>query len=659
MNDIELARTVELTLAEDIELANTLVRHPRSTIEPPRQASARGGEALEELRRLGGPAGTKITLLETLGEGGMGVVRVGLQAALGRRVAVKTLRPGVSGVDATLRVLREAWVTGLLEHPNVVPIYDVNVDEHGSPVIVMKRVEGRSWQERMRTPDELARLMGVTDPREASIRVLLAVCRAVHFAHTRSIIHRDLKPENVMIGPFGEVYVLDWGIAVSLVDDPSGRLPSLSQSRGVAGTPSYMAPEMLLGDPSMLSTRTDVYQLGALFFEIFSGTPPHQGDNLQAMIANILLAEPVFAPDFPAEARLICEQAMHRDPARRHPSAEAFQEAVEQYLQHRGSRRLAREARASLDALIAALAQPPGEDRSLAIFNLLGECRFGYRAALAAWPGNETARRGLDRALLSVIEHELAEGDPGAAATLLHEVSAPPPEIVARTEAATSARAREDERLRQLEQDLDPAIGTRTRTLLGALFGTLWIVVPLIGWAATHAGSPPTYPALIAANAGFLMLGAVLRFWAYETMTKTRLNRRFGQTLGMHLGLEVALSVGCWISGIPASQSLILHVFGWSLTQSMLAVWVERWFAISAAACALSYLVISAYPSTLYPLMSLDNLILTVILVRVWLPRQDIDFVRERRHRLGQRARKLFLLRRPGEQPDSEHPARG
>ncbi len=237
MNDPDLAATIQARFTDDLDLAATIQRSPRATVVPPRRLSDPGIAALSSLRELAGSLDGKINFERTLGEGGMGIVHLATQATMGRHVAVKTLRDGASDVEATLRILREAWVTGALEHPNVVPVYDVAVDARGAPVIVMKRIEGRHWGELLVSPDEVRQRFAVEDPLDWHVRTLASVCNAVHFAHSRGILHRDIKPENVMIGAFGEVYVLDWGIAVSLHDDPSGRLPLVSQAHGVAGTP--------------------------------------------------------------------------------------------------------------------------------------------------------------------------------------------------------------------------------------------------------------------------------------------------------------------------------------------------------------------------------------------------------------------------------------
>jgi serine/threonine-protein kinase len=648
---LDLARTIEARIVGDGDLATTLVSSPRQTIEPHRRASSGGVAALDALRKIGASLDGKIELHRTLGEGGMGIVHLATQATMGRHVAVKTLRDGAGDLDATLRILREAWITGALEHPNVVPVYDVGVDASGAPIIVMKRIAGSAWCDLIADAAEVARRFSAADLVEWNLRILTSVCNAVHFAHSRGILHRDLKPENVMVGAFGEVYVLDWGIAVSLEDDPSGRLPLASQAGEIAGTPCYMAPEMLLGDPTSLSPRTDVYLLGAIFYEIFAGAPPHLGDNVQAMISSVLLSDPVYPSHFPAEARGICKKAMARDPADRYESVEAFRLGVDEYLRHRGSRKLAHDAKQSLERLLHVLENDPsGDDRTLAIFNLLGECRFGYRAALAAWDGNEAARKGLDRALLAVVEHELREGDTHGAQTLLREVSAPPTTVTARVDAAIRERAEADERARKLEADQDPTVGGRTRTLFTAIFGTLWTVTPLVGWRSGRGGRPPTQLVTFALALGFLVLGLALFAWARDSLTKTALNRRVARTLTVYLTAQMVLSVGTWLAGVPAERSFVLIIFAWSLTEAMMAVWIEPWLALPAATCAATFLIGSVRPAWVYPFASLDNALLTYVLVRVWYPKQDLERIRARRRELQQRARK-WLTEPPEKDP--------
>jgi serine/threonine-protein kinase len=650
---LHLAKTLAARWAADATGAGgarTLVDAPHATIEPPRPASSGAMAALDALRAQGIALSGRIAMHRTLGEGGMGVVHLATQETLGRHVAVKTVKPGVSDADASVRILREAWVTGLLEHPNVVPVHDVGVDASGSPVIVMKRIEGHAWSELMRDPETVTKRFGASDALEWNLRTFASVCNAVHFAHARGILHRDLKPDNVMIGEFGEVYVVDWGIAVSLKDDPSGRLPPVSLAKDLAGTPHYMAPEMVLGDPKLLSPRTDVYLLGSIFYEVFAGEPPHHGSSLQAMITAILLSSPRFPPSFPAEARRICSKAMARNPGDRFASAQELRIAVEEYVRHRGSRKLAHDAKVSAAMLEEAIRSGgTGEERRIAIANRLGECRFGYHAALSAWPGNEAARQGLDRALLMVVEYELAEGDAAAAATLLRDVSAPPPGLNERVEAAVHKRQEEEERLRKIEEDHDPRVGTRTRSFIGGAFGAAWTGSTLLGWLYVRSGRDvPYFATTVLPAVVFLVLGCLAFLWARQTLERTQFNRRISATLGLYLLAQMVLGGGGWLAGISWQTMHLFFLFAWMLTYTLLAVWGARWFALPAAVCALSFLVGAGFPQLVFPLMSLCNLVLTIVLVRMWFPREDIETIRLRRAELRRRAERW--LRPPREE---------
>ena len=382
----DLARDIEAwleTLHADTSL--TLRQAPSSTVIPTQIRSTGGRRAvavLEELARLAPGAEAQLKPGKTIGEGGMGVIRVAEQTALGRTVAVKTLKGDGRNPAAALDLLREAWVTGALEHPNIVPVHHVGLDEHGNPIIVLKLIEGVEWHDILEDAALVEARYGAGDLLAWNLGILLQVTNALRFAHSRGIIHRDLKPANVMVGEFGEVYLLDWGIAVSLHDDGSGRLPLASAADEMAGTPCYMAPEMLAraGGPP-LSERTDVYLVGAVLFEIITGQPPHQGQTAVEVVTSVLASRPRLPDDAPAELARICTRAMEPDPADRYASIDELRHDLTAYLEHRGSARLADVARARKDELLALLV---AEREREAIYRLYGACRFGFLRVLDA-----------------------------------------------------------------------------------------------------------------------------------------------------------------------------------------------------------------------------------------------------------------------------------
>lgn len=419
MSDEEIARTLWMQVGALDEFARTIAQNPRSTIEPRERALAdtQGRRALEGLGAQRDERGitSGLEIERTIGEGGMGIVRLATQRSLGRKVAVKTLRSSVKNEQATLRLLREAWVTGTLEHPNIVPVYDLGLDADGSPIIVLKCIEGVEWAEVMRNAAVARERYGADDLLEHNLRILVQLCNAVSLAHARGVLHRDLKPENVMIGSFGEVYLVDWGIAVSLAPDPQGRLPLAAEQSEMAGTPCYMAPEML-GAAGKLSERTDVYLLGAILHEILTGAPPHNG-TFRQIVGSILMSSFTYDEAIPKELCEIAQRAMRRRPEERFASAEELRGRIEWYLRHRGSLAISAEATRRLgDMEMLVASNAPAESLHDPLYHLFAECRFGFRQALKESPDNESARAGLRRAIETIVRYELDRGAADAAA---------------------------------------------------------------------------------------------------------------------------------------------------------------------------------------------------------------------------------------------------
>ena len=211
---------------------------------------------------------TKYEIIERIGQGGMGSVYRAHDRELARDVALKVVRLPEGSADAAARMVREARTLAQLEHPGIVPVHDVGRLRDGRVYYAMKLVRGAPLD--ALPPCELAE----------RLRIIERMCEAVAFAHAHGVIHRDLKPQNVMVGPFGEVLVMDWGVAklTTRVDDslgadalarPGDDGASRPTDHGVVlGTPGYMAPEQESGDPSLVDTRADVYAIGAILRDL-------------------------------------------------------------------------------------------------------------------------------------------------------------------------------------------------------------------------------------------------------------------------------------------------------------------------------------------------------------------------------------------------------
>jgi serine/threonine protein kinase len=294
----------------------------------------------------------RYTLTRLHAEGGLGKVWIAHDTDLNRDVALKEIKPTTdSSPEAWRRFLKEAQITGQLEHPNIVPVYELaRRKEDDQPFYTMRFVRGQSLRDAI--AEFHRRRAGKPADRLELQRQLLEpftkVCQAVGYAHSRGVIHRDLKPENVVLGGHGEVILLDWGLAKivgqSDSDEQAPLEPRISLSAeaeavrtyGQMGTPAYMAPEQVEGRKDLIDTRTDVYGLGAILFEILTAHPPASGDTLAEVFRKIqtgnLPRVRELESTVPRALEAICTKALAHDPARRYGRPEDLAEDVRRWL---------------------------------------------------------------------------------------------------------------------------------------------------------------------------------------------------------------------------------------------------------------------------------------------------------------------------------------
>ncbi|WP_437200754.1 protein kinase domain-containing protein [Planctomicrobium sp. SH664] len=281
------------------------------------------------------------------GTGGMGRVWRARDRQFGREVALKELRPELAGNGKTkARFVREARLTGRLEHPGIVPVYELaDRTDTGGPFYTMRFVRGGTLTEAIRAY-HARRRDGQAGPLEL-VRLLTAfvsVCNTIAYAHSRRVLHRDLKGDNVVLGDFGEVIVLDWGLAKRLdhIDEEDADVPEdlclethdagLTIQGEIMGTPAYMAPEQAEGRLEQINERTDVYGLGAMLYEILTGKPPFIGSNTIEVLQKAIRGNPPppreLCTDVSPALEEICLRALARDPADRYARAEDLAQQV-------------------------------------------------------------------------------------------------------------------------------------------------------------------------------------------------------------------------------------------------------------------------------------------------------------------------------------------
>ena len=340
---------------------------------------------------------------EVLGRGGMGEVLLAKDQRLGREVAIKRMRSSTPSVDATKRFLREAKIQARLDHPAIAPVHELAHDADGRPYFTMKRLAGVTLHE------EIA---GRATSVQRLLRAFADVCLAVEFAHERGVVHRDLKPTNIMLGNYGDVYILDWGVARMLGDQRRasvieiGTLGGHTETGALLGTPGYMAPEQARGED--VGPAADVYSLGTILFEILTRTPLHPRGSgaIAATLASPSLRPSAREPSIAPELDDACFAALAADPAER-PTARSLAERIQRYLD--GDRDLEGRQALAAKSVTAARAALAAGDRA--------EATRAAGRALALEPASREAA-----ALVTSLVVEPPRDMPAALVAHIHEV---------------------------------------------------------------------------------------------------------------------------------------------------------------------------------------------------------------------------------------------
>lgn len=296
----------------------------------------------------------RFRIIRSYREGGLGEVLLAHDRQLDRDVAVKQIKPmWKDSVEAQQRFIQEAKVTGRLEHPGIVPIYAMGTWPDGQPYYAMRFIKGDTMKDAIDRYHSLLDQQSSADLSRLALRELLAqfvdVCNTIRYAHSKRILHRDIKPSNVMVGPYGETLVVDWGLA-KLLDEPAEESMTADLARawgesngstptqvgGIIGTPHYMSPEQAKGKLDQIGTRTDVYLLGATLYQILTGHPPHKDESVSKLLKRIsqgtLVPPREIAPRIAPPLESICLKAMATDSADRYVNPDRIADDVNRWM---------------------------------------------------------------------------------------------------------------------------------------------------------------------------------------------------------------------------------------------------------------------------------------------------------------------------------------
>lgn len=464
--------------------------------------------------------------LQKIAEGGIGELFTAYQTALSREVVVKRLKPSRIKPKYVRMLIQEAQVSGTLEHPNIVPIHLLGRDRQDQLVLVMKRVNGVCWKDLLEDPyHPFWQEINTKDRMLWNLEILIQVCNALQFAHSRGYIHRDIKPANIMIGRFQEVYLLDWGLALPLLPLHN---PERNAQLPFAGTPAYMAPEMVWGRRSDMSERTDVYLLGACLHELITGRPPHAHESLSGSLFSAANAElQTLSSRIPTELSTLCLKAIQKEPSERFPDVASFRQELRVFLQHQSAMQTAQQLYEAAQQRWYTLREMKDGSTvdNAQIYRLFHECRFGYSQAIQQWPSHEEAAIQLEDCLRWMIEHEFKQMNLGAASALIRELRGDASTLQAKLrhlQKKAAGRIEESQLLRVLQEERST---TSVQPLLWLFAGLLLAGLLMIGGLHVFGKIMPGSFTWVATFFAMFTVFTSVAYWKREQYLASPMNR--------------------------------------------------------------------------------------------------------------------------------------
>ncbi|BBM86182.1 protein kinase [Candidatus Uabimicrobium amorphum] len=319
------------------------------------------------------------------------------------------------------KFLAESLASAYLEHPNIVPIHDIQQNDNDEILLAMKLVKGTSWKQLLYPKTEEEKEKAKKYSQQTHLQILVNVCNAISYAHSKGIVHCDLKPENIMIGDFGEIYVMDWGIAVDVTDNiDDKRTFHKSSITEPMGTPCYMSPELAEGRGQDISYATDIYLLGGILYEILHKKPPRKEKSLWlTLLAAKKGKMPVFDRAIPEELIKICQQALAKNATQRPQNVNSFRIAIEDYFKHYESIIITQKAEKILEKCTDKKARGMKKTQ---LYEMYTKAITGFEQAINLWQENENAQKSLLKAHNLYTKSAIANDDFGIAKTQIEHL---------------------------------------------------------------------------------------------------------------------------------------------------------------------------------------------------------------------------------------------
>lgn len=576
--------------------------HDSTETLPLREAKVRPpSERLTGVPRLPAAAGRGLEVMGVLARGGSAQILDARQLSLGRDVAVKVALEAVGlGHEA---VLLEARFLAQLSHPNIVPLYALDVDGAGRPRVQLKRLVGEPWARLLRSPgDQLP-----TDPEERlayHLNILLAVCDAVAHAHRRGILHLDIKPANVVLGAFGEVYLVDFAGAASTKESLRGWVPLAKQIRRPAGTPAYMAPEQADDLSPPPTVQTDIFLLGGLLHCILTGRAPHHAVGAESSMALVLEGRALDLEGAPAALAASCRRAMARLPEHRFPHVESFRAEISGYLESRQAGTLMADAdarRSELEALIDG-GPTPGtseDERTREMHRLFGASRFGYRAASEVFGGRQ-ARERQTRVERLMAEHLLMVGAEHQARQVVGDMEPVPEDLVEALAVLVRRREADASKTQELlslaaDRDTRRSAKARARIFLAIL---VLVAVPIGAAGLGHGAGRFTLPTMcLPAFQGLaVLLVALGAAMARETIVSNQISRQLISAIALLTSASLASTIVLLATGASMETAAAVACVGYGIGTGVMGLFTDPKLYPVATALVVAGILGAAWP---------------------------------------------------------------